>query len=66
MLNGEGNEKGKKKKKQQQQQQQNKVKQNNRSKAKKWKKKNFPLTADVFCSCFPLLVTRFIQEMSHE
>ena len=63
MLNGEGNEKGKKKK--QQQQQQNKVKQNNRSKAKKWQK-HFPLTADVFCSCFPLLVTRFIQEMSHE
>ena len=65
---------GQKQQQQQQQQQQNKAKQNNRSKAKK---KTFPLAADVFCTFFavvfdynnvklPILVTRFIEEMSHE
>ena len=74
MLHGEGNEKGKNNNNNNN----NKTKQNKTIGLKQKKKKEtFPLAAHVFCTFFavvfdyynvrlPILVTRFIEEMSHE
>ena len=73
MLHGEGNEKGKNNNNNNN----NKTKQNKTIGLKQKKKKTFPLAAHVFCTFFavvfdyynvklPILVTRFIEEMSHE